>query len=373
MTLPTILPYALRYPCDNGESVEAAPIFQDVPALLPPVSFPLPLPSPSGLPPGSDDRLTTTVPLRARSLPHITYPTQRRSPWSRLRAARQAEADGDVFIAAAVRALGVESRTIAVVGAKGGVGTTTIALLAGSLLAEVPDARPVLVELTDDWGGIECLLGDTGGHTVTDLLAHLTAAHRVGLGFVQGFMTPWARLPMLLAPHDPTLAARLTTVDYGRTLHLLEAYYNLVLLDCGPSLTHPLTQFALGMADHVVLVADPDPVALGRTHRVVHYLTDPPHPFTIPSFTSHIGTRAHAPTNLTVVLNHTDAASLHVVDAPDWKEVMSHLNTLVPLPYSEPLHRHFAAGAFTAETLSPSIRRAMKTLLAATLGRLAYP
>ena len=79
-------------------------------------------------------------------------------------------------------------------------------------------------------------------------------------------MTPWNRLPVLLAPHDPALAARLTVMDYARTLRLLGEHYGLVLLDCGPSLTHPLTRFALDVADHVVLVTGPDSTALHGAH-----------------------------------------------------------------------------------------------------------
>ncbi len=89
-----------------------------------------------------------------------------------------------------VHTLGVGSRTVAVIGAKGGVGTTIVALFAGALLAAVPDARPVLVELAADWGMTGQLLDSGDGHTVADLLTHLTAAHRVGLHLLQGFMNP---------------------------------------------------------------------------------------------------------------------------------------------------------------------------------------
>jgi len=320
------------------------------------------LPSSPDASPGSPRR--HPVPLPVRSL---------RRRWPRPGAASRAEADGDVFIANAVRALAGGSHTVAVVGAKGGVGATTIALLAGALLAEVPEARPVLVELVADWGGMEGLLGDTGSRTVLDLLAHLTAAHSAGLGFIQGFMTPWAHLPVLLAPHDPALAARLTIADYEWTLHLLRTHYNLVLLDCGPSLIHPLTRFALDVADHVMLVTNPDPVALRRTHRAVYYLTDPPHTFNSASCTADTGTRAHALTDITMVFNDTGVASVHAFDHPAWKEVMPRLNILAPFPHMPSVSHPSALSSLSVETLPPPHRRALKTLLTAVLGRLAYP
>lgn len=320
------------------------------------------LPSSPDASPDSPRR--TPVPLPVRSL---------RRQWPRPGAASRAEADGDAFIANAVRALAGGSHTVAVVGAKGGVGATTIALLAGALLAEVPEAHPALVELVADWGGMEGLLGDTGSRTVVDLLAHLTAAHSAGLGFIQGFMTPWAHLPVLLAPHDPALAAHLTIADYERTLHLLRTHYNLVLLDCGPSLIHPLTRFALDIADHVMLVTNPDPVALRRAHRAVYYLTDPPHTFNSASLTADTGTRAHAHTDITMVFNDTGVASVHAFDHPAWKEVMPRLNTLAPFPHMPSVSHPSALSSLSITTLTPPHRRALKTLLTAVLGRLAYP
>jgi len=292
--------------------------------------------------------------------------------WPRTNAAASAEADRDACIADAVRALGAEGRTVAMVGAKGGVGTTTVALLAGALLAAVPEARPTLVELAADWGATEHLLGSAENRTVADLLAHLTAAHHAGLGFVQRFLTPWERLPVLLAPRDPALVARLTTEDYRRTLRLLGEHYGLLFLDCGPCFTHPTSRFALDVADHIVVVTGPDPVALYRTQQAVQYLTDPPGLANSASPIATGSTRPRALTDLTVVLNSADHANTQTLDTPAWKEVMPTLNAVLSLPRSEPLHRQFATGTFTVDTMPLATRRATKAVLAAVLGRLAY-
>ena len=349
----------------GGIDMRATPQERDTPDTVPAtgaVSDEMVLPSSPDASPDSSRR--NPVPLSIQSL---------RRRWPKPGAASRAEADGDAFIANAVRALAGGSYTVAVVGAKGGVGATTIALLAGALLAEVPEARPALVELAADWGGIGGLLGDTGSRTVVDLLAYLTAAHSAGLGFIQGFMTPWAHLPVLLAPHAPGFAARLTVTDYERTLHLLRTHYNLVLLDCGPSLIHPPTRFALDIADHVMLVTNPDPVALRRAHRAVYYLTGPPHTFNSASCTTDTGTRAHALTDITMVFNDTGVASVHAFDHPAWKEVMPHLNTLAPFPHLPSVSHPSALSTLSVKTLPPPHRRALKTLLTAVLGRLAYP
>ncbi len=295
--------------------------------------------------------------------------------WPRTNAAASAEADRDAYIADAVRALGAEGRTVAMVGAKGGVGTTTVALLAGALLAAVPEARPALVELAADWGATEHLLGSAENRTVADLLAHLTAAHRAGLGFVQRFLTPWERLPVLLAPRDPALVARLTAEDYRRTLRLLGEHYGLLFLDCGPSLTHPLTRFALDVADHVVLVTGPDPVALHCTGAAIAYLTNPP-PMTNrssgPGLVDFPPVLPRTRADLTVVLNGADHANTHALDTTAGKEVMPPLNAVLTVPRSEPLRQQFAAGNASVETLPTPIRRALKTVLATVLRRLTH-
>ncbi len=319
--------------------------------------------------------VSETAPVPVPSPP---FPAHSQPPaWARGRAARW-ERDHDTAIAAAVVTLATGSRIVAVVGVKGGVGATTVALLAGALLATVPEAHPALVELAADWGTTAALLGNTDGRTVADLLAHLTLAHRAGLGFVQGFLTPWERLPVLLAPRDPALVARLTVVDYARALRLLAAHYGLLLLDCGPSLTHPLTRFALDVADHIVLVTGPDPMARHGARRAITYLTNAGHaaqpPLAVPGTGDGTATplRARAPTDLTLVLNGVDTPSVQVFDDPLGKEVMPSLNAILSLPRSEPLRQQFAAGSVSVAMLPTATRRAIKAVLAAVLGRLAY-
>jgi len=325
--------------------------------------------------PAAEDVTDVSDPASA-PVPSPPFPSrpQLRS-WAWGRAARW-ERDHDTAIAAAVATLATGSQIVAVVGAKGGAGTTTVALLAGALLATVPEAHPALVELAADWGTTVALLGDADGCTVADLLAHLTAAHRAGLGFVQGFMTPWERLPVLLAPRDPALVARLTVEDYRRTLRLLAAHYGLLFLDCGPSLTHPLTRFALDVADHIVLVTSSDTVARHGARRAITYLTGiaptAQPPSAVPGATT-TPPQTRAPTDLTLVLNGADVPSVYVFDDPLGKEVMPTLNAVLTLPRSEPLRQGFEAGTASVATLSVPTRRATKALLAAVLGRLAYP
>lgn len=94
---------------------------------------------------------------------------------------------------------------------------------------------------------------------------------------MQGFLTVWGRLPILPAPCTLDGASPLTPDDYAVVLSLLGRHYNILLLDCGAVVSHPLVQFAVRAADHALLVGHPDPLVTLRTAMLTTYLTcDPP-------------------------------------------------------------------------------------------------
>ncbi len=301
------------------------------------------------------------VPLDAAPPPVPVAPGNAGRRWSRRPRAERLEADYDALIAAHAASLAGSSRTVAVFGAKGGVGATTVTLLAGLLAAEVPGLRPLVVEIAPDGGAIAPQIGVQMGRNARDLLASLTVAHRDGLGFVQGFLAVWGRLPVLLAPPVLHGAAPLTPDDYAALLALVGRHYNLVLLDCGAAVTHPLARFACGVADHLLLVGQPDPVATVRTLALVNYLMcSPDH-------------RRRDAIHLTAVINGSSVSAPPFFATPQWQEVLPQLNAALSLPHSEPLRRRLDAGSLAVETVPTDVRRATKGLLAPILGRLAHP
>jgi MinD-like ATPase involved in chromosome partitioning or flagellar assembly len=216
------------------------------------------------------------------------------------------------------------------------------------------------VEVAPDGGAIAPAIGVRPGRDARDLLASLTAAHRDGLGFVQGFLAVWGRLPVLLAPPVLEGAMPLSPEDYAALLDLLGWHYNLVILDCGASVAHPLARFAGRAAAHLLLVGQPDPVATVRTLALVDYLLHNPE-------------HRREATCLTVAVNAAPASAPPFFATPRWREVRPHLNAALCLPHSEPLRRRLDAGSLAVETVPTDVRRAVKGLLAPILGRLAYP
>lgn len=220
--------------------------------------------------------------------------------------------------------------------------------------------RPLVVEIAPNGGAIAPQIGVQMGRNARDLLASLTVAHRDGLGFVQGCLAVWGRLPVLLAPSVFHGAAPLTPDDYVALLALVGRHYNLVFLDCGAAVTHPLARFACGVADHLLLVGQPDPVATVRTLALVNYLLHRPD-------------HRRDATHLTAVINGSPVSAPPFFAAPQWQEVLPQLNAALSLPHSEPLRRRLDAGSLAVETMPTDVRRAIKGLLAPILGRLAHP
>lgn len=287
------------------------------------------------------------------------------------------ETDADWYITEHMEAMATGCHVIAVVGPKGGVGRTTVALTTGLVLAEAPLARPILVEMNADWGTVDALLNDPNPRTVQDLLYHLTAVDRAGIGLLQGFVTMWGRLPVLTAPRFPGEMAQLSPRDFAQVLRVLSIHYNVIILDCGATFTGRLTQFALQVADHLQVVTGPDRAGLRKTLTVADYLASDRYALDYRPFVTNLipdtpAIRTRLPTELTLVVNGVGAAG-GPLDLARLGAALPELNAVTVLPHSISLQHLLAHGALTFDTLPADYRRAVKSLLVATLGRLAHP
>lgn len=289
----------------------------------------------------------------------------------------RAEADHDNRIAASMAALSTGCRIIATIGPKGGPGKTTVALTTGLVLAEVPLARPIVVELNPDWGTIDQVLGDTNPKTIQDLLQNLTAVNQTGIGLLQGYVTMWGRLPVLTAPSRPDAMARLTPRDYERVLKLVSVHYNVIILDCGTAFTQRLNQFAIQTADHLQVVGWPDHATMQKTVAAIDYLASSryAHDYqgVLAELTAdHADVRARTLADMTLVVNGVGFPSgAAAIDLGRVRMAVTGLNAVIPLPYSGSLRQMLGDCTLTIDALPADYRRALKTLLVAALGRLA--
>ena len=147
----------------------------------------------------------------------------------------------------------------AFVGAKGGAGTSTVALSVAALLARNTQRSVTAIELRPDFGSLASLMREMPAHTLETLL-------RFDLATITDSVMDKCLLKsrfgfeVLYAPRTP---AGLRTLDTDTVRQLLDrvsrrAAYTLVDL---PGAAHPVTAAALEQLDYLVLVTERDPVS----------------------------------------------------------------------------------------------------------------
>jgi MinD-like ATPase involved in chromosome partitioning or flagellar assembly len=313
--------------------------------------------------------------------PVIPWPL-RVQAWLRQRThSGRTEAAHDAALTGLLARLATGTHTLAVIGPKGGAGKSTTALATGLVLAQVPLARPILVEVNPDWGTLDELLGTANPRTIADLLRDYTAIDRAGVGLLQGYVTMFGRLPVLTAPSDPDAMARLTPRDYDRVLRLLALHYNVIILDCGTAFTQRLNQFAIQRAAHLVVVGWPEQATMRKTLAAIDYLASARYERDYRGTLAEVAgagddgrgdIRARALVDVTLALNgvgHTGGQD--PVDPRKVREAAAGLHAVIDLPYVPALRALLEDGTLTIEALPAAYRRAAKALLVVALGGLA--
>ncbi len=140
---------------------------------------------------------------------------------------------------------------IALLGAKGGVGVTTLAVNVAVALAERQPAQVALVDLALPIGQVPIHLDLTPRHDITDLAAGSDEAT------VRGAGERYGTLDVFCLPDDLDTADRLSAVGIIGALDELRAVYRYVVVDAGSSPDSRTLAF-LETADRIVLVTLPE-------------------------------------------------------------------------------------------------------------------
>lgn len=161
---------------------------------------------------------------------------------------------------------------VAVTGAKGGVGTTTVALhLALDVVRELPGHKVLLLDLDLEKGDVAWLLDARHRVSVADLAK---VADDLSPRTVLDAVFPHASgLHLLLTPLDVREVEDVTPQAVRRILALLRQQYDLVLVDGGSHVT-PVQAAAVEVADEVVVVSTPDVLSLRTMRRAVQAWED---------------------------------------------------------------------------------------------------
>ena len=151
----------------------------------------------------------------------------------------------------------------AVVGAKGGVGTSTVALMAAARLAQ--GARTCLVDLDVRGGDLAAMTGISVRRSITDLA---DIAAEVSAREISEVMYPLpGGIALLPAPEQGETGEMLTESATRQILTMLRYQFDHVVLDCGNRLDDILAM-GLDSADRALIVAPPDAPALRSVRRL---------------------------------------------------------------------------------------------------------
>jgi pilus assembly protein CpaE len=160
----------------------------------------------------------------------------------------------------------VESLVIAVLGSRGGVGCTSIAVNLGATLAQNSHHTAALIDLDLALGDADVALDLMGDHTLADVALNI---ERLDLQFLRRSLTKHAS-GLSLLPHPVQLEdAGLIREDHlQRVIGLLRASYTHLVLDLSKSFS-PTDVTALRMADIILLVAQLDLSSLRNVVRML--------------------------------------------------------------------------------------------------------
>jgi len=221
------------------------------------------------------------------------------------------------------------------------VGKTTTTFLIGNLLAGRAKARVVAVDANPDFGTLASLAPDAvrSSQSLADLLPVVDS---ISAGpELRPFMSALPTgMHLLAAPADPAMMEMIGADGYERLLQLLSRFYDVVILDLGTGITGPVSQWAVGRADQLVVITTPEWVTSANVS----------------------GALRHLPMeDATLVLNQAGR------NAIDREAVEEHfrkqwLERRVTIPYDQQLRLMLDSGTYALDALSRSTRLPIKQL-----------
>jgi pilus assembly protein CpaE len=204
--------------------------------------------------------------LRAGAKEFLTQPVVLEELLTALQRLRQARStDGSMPNGLAAR----ESLSVAVLGSRGGVGCTSIAVNLGCNLAQDPANSVALIDLDLALGDADVALDLIPDYTLADVAMNID---RLDMTFLRRSLCKHSS-GLSLLPHPVQLEdISLIHEDHlQRVIGLLKASYNCLLFDLSKRFT-PTDMTAMRMADHILLIAQLELTSLRNVVRMIHTL-----------------------------------------------------------------------------------------------------
>jgi pilus assembly protein CpaE len=164
---------------------------------------------------------------------------------------------------------GEHSRTLSFFGAKGGVGTTTLAVNCAIDLVRECKQPTVIVDMNPFLGEVGLFLGVRPRFTILDALDNL---QRLDSTFVRELVSKHkSGLDILAGSEQLERPSLQDAAGVDELIQILGRNYGYVVIDAG-SLTHSAVDMAVFASDMVFLVANPDVPSIRNTQRLVDRL-----------------------------------------------------------------------------------------------------
>lgn len=173
--------------------------------------------------------------------------------------------------AAAAAATSAPKKIIAVIGARGGVGTTMIASNIAAIIAGEHKQATALVDLDPYFGCVALSLDLEPSRGLRDALEK---PDRVDALFLERVMVKATPNLSILSAEEPLMDAIAMQPNAGEMIFAaLKEKYSVMVVDL-PRQMNPATRHVLNVADHVILVAEPQITSLRDALRLKDYVVE---------------------------------------------------------------------------------------------------
>jgi pilus assembly protein CpaE len=199
---------------------------------------------------GKNDGQSILQALRCGAREFLTAPVQLEEMITALQRLTRTRVNGDA--GPGVNGVAKDSLVVAVVGTRGGVGCTSIAVNLGATLAQRPGHGVALVDLDLALGDADVALDLMADHTLADIALNID---RLDMTFLRRSLAKHST-GLSLLPHPVQMedAALIREEHLQRLINLLRASYTHLILDLSKSFSSTDVT-ALRMADVILLVA----------------------------------------------------------------------------------------------------------------------
>ncbi len=157
-------------------------------------------------------------------------------------------------------------QVIACAGSTGGVGSTSVAVNVGCVLAQNPNNQVVLVDLDLSLGDADVFLDAIPDYTLVDVAQNV---ERLDFSLLKRSLTKHSSgLFLLPRPVQMEDASLITPEDLSRVMGLLKATFTHMLLDLSKGYS-PIDRLAMQTADHILVVTQLDLPCLRNVVRLM--------------------------------------------------------------------------------------------------------